>query len=376
VLVHTALALLALVAFMTFVADFGTLWLSRRQAQNSADSGALAGAIAMAYDGGYPFSTADTGPGKQNAFLATQKNFVFGEAPAVNITTDITFPVCPDGTDTCIKVDVYRNQARGNPLPAFFGTLVGLTDQGTKATAMAQILAGNASNCMKPWAIPDKWEELYPTKQAWNPTVTFDLGKDNYVAPSKATGPGTGFTLQADLGTEVVLKHGDPQGAISPGFFFPVVLDPDCKGGNCYRDWISGCAPVTFGIGDSIEVEPGNMVGPTQQGIDDLIAQDKNAKWDTSSKSVIGSCATANPPCASFSPRIVPVPVFNTASYTYAGKSGRTTVDVVNILGFFVEKMSGKDVLGYLVAEPTLFVAGKGEVPAESAFSKVILLVR
>ena len=44
VLVHVAIGLIAFMAFSTFVVDYGVFWLSRRQAQNAADAGALAGA--------------------------------------------------------------------------------------------------------------------------------------------------------------------------------------------------------------------------------------------------------------------------------------------------------------------------------------------
>ena len=45
VLVHVAFAFLALLAFTTFVVDWGVFWLARRQAQNAADAGALAAAM-------------------------------------------------------------------------------------------------------------------------------------------------------------------------------------------------------------------------------------------------------------------------------------------------------------------------------------------
>ena len=50
ILVHVAVALLVLAAFATFIFDFGMFWVSRRQAQNSADAAAMAAAIAIAYD--------------------------------------------------------------------------------------------------------------------------------------------------------------------------------------------------------------------------------------------------------------------------------------------------------------------------------------
>ena len=52
IIIHVAFALLALLAFSAFVVDMGVMWVSRRQAQNAADAGALAGAVALMKDGG------------------------------------------------------------------------------------------------------------------------------------------------------------------------------------------------------------------------------------------------------------------------------------------------------------------------------------
>ena len=68
-------AVISLTAFLTIVADFGLMWTARRQAQNSADAGAIAGAIGLGYDD--PTDYGDTGAAKQNAYLATQTNFVW-----------------------------------------------------------------------------------------------------------------------------------------------------------------------------------------------------------------------------------------------------------------------------------------------------------
>ena len=43
VLVHVAIAMIGLLAFSSFVIDYGVLWAARRQAQNAADAGAMAG---------------------------------------------------------------------------------------------------------------------------------------------------------------------------------------------------------------------------------------------------------------------------------------------------------------------------------------------
>lgn len=92
------------------------------------------------------------------------------------------------------------------------------------------------------------------------------------------------------------------------------------------------------------------MVGPTRQGVQDLVALDPGASWDFSTQQVINSCwqtgtCTGNPG-AKQSPRIVAVPVFDLAHYIATGGPGNGTVRIVNILGFFVIGMQGNDVRG------------------------------
>ena len=387
VLIHVALALVALMAFSTFTIDYGVLWTARRQTQNAADGGALAGAVALAFDNATDFS--DTGPAKSNAYTIMMTHPIWGVPPVVNITTDITFPACPDdGTSNCIRVEVFRNSTRGNALPMMFGQLVGLTTQGVRAVAMAKVANANASDCLKPWGLADKWDERNPTPQAWTYTDTYDptqpggaSGPDLYTAQN-GTSPGTGFTLAADYGTFVQLKVGSPHDAINPGWFQP--LDVTGGGGAAYRANISGCVGKIWKIGDDIPKENGNMIGPTKQGTDDLIALDPNATWDNINKVVTGSCV-ANNSCVdangqpiqySESPRIVAIPVFDLDYYLQTGGTGNGTVRIVNILGFFVTAMSGNDVTGYLCTKPSLLVAGGGTIASASAFVKVITLIR
>ena len=50
VFVQVGISIFVLMAFNVFVLDYGMMWVGRRQAQNAADAGALAGAMARAYD--------------------------------------------------------------------------------------------------------------------------------------------------------------------------------------------------------------------------------------------------------------------------------------------------------------------------------------
>lgn len=387
VLIHVAIALMALLALSALSIDFGVKWVGRGQAQNAADAGALAGAIALSFDN--VADRTDTGPAKQAAWRYSTANGVWGQPPIVNITTDVTFPTCPNGTpDACVRVDVYRNQERGNALPTFFARVAGVMEQGVKATATAQVLAGNASDCLKPWAVADKWIERYPVNTgSWLPTDEFNRyypqgqqngdpiaspdTPDEYSPPGESD-PGTGFTLANDLGTEIVLKWGNPQQATSPGWFYPVQLTQ--PGGDEYRENIGHCAGVTWGIGDLLPVEPGAMIGPTAQGMRDLIALDPNARFvATPEPHIEGSCA---PVCGTQSPRIVAIPIFDPVAYEDGRQSGRITIRIVNILGFFIDQMQGNDVHGYLMTVPGLFDGTNGTVSNASAFNQSIVLVR
>ena len=48
-------------------------------------------------------------------------------------------------------------------------------------------------------------------------------------------------------------------------------------GGDKYRENIASCNGLPIEIGDTLTTEPGNMIGPTKQGVEDLIALDPDA---------------------------------------------------------------------------------------------------
>jgi hypothetical protein len=364
ILVHVAIALLMLVALSAFAVDFGVFWLGRGEAQNSADAGAMAGAVALGFDSAT--DTSDTGPAKTSALLAARANLVVGQAPAVEISTDINFISCPDGTPSpaCIRVDVYRDATHGNALPTWFGHIVGLVSQDTRATATAEAGSANATNCLRPWMIPDKWREVTPPATSFN-------GADVYTRPDPVTGlGGTGYTVAKDYGTIVTLKPGNPKLAIAPGDFYAVDLT-DSKGGNDYRTNIATCRDKTTAIGDFLTVKPGNMVGPTKQGVGDLVAEDPGASWNASTKTIDGSAYAV-------SPRIVPIAMFDPAAFNAQNRqSGTFDLAVVNLMGFFVQGVSGGgDVTGVLISLPGELAARGGKVGSAASFLKFFMLVR
>jgi hypothetical protein len=118
------------------------------------------------------------------------------------------------------------------------------------------------------------------------------------------------------------------------------------------------------------------MAGPAAQGVADLIAKDPYATWNPTTKSVDGGCAAAG--TCPRSPRIIAVPLYDTGLFETSRKqTGRGTIKVVNILGFFVADVDkGKnDITGYFTSVPGLMVNGPA-VGNESGFAKVVQLVR
>jgi len=153
----------------------------------------------------------------------------------------------------------------------------------------------------------------------------------------------TSYQAPQDIGLSITLKVGNPQQAIAPGQFFPVCYPPlDYPGGSpetgadIYREWIAECEPYTVGPGDRLLMQPGNMVGPTTQGMADLVALDPNARWNVGSKSVQGSAY-------GLSPRVAIVPFFDP---TQPPGPGRDWVRVTRLGVLFIEQINGNEVRG------------------------------
>jgi hypothetical protein len=343
---------------------------------------------------------------RQSALTVAAANAVWGEAPDVT-PGDVTFPVCPPGSpgagsNACIRVDVFRNQRpSGNPLPTFFGRLLGINEQGVRATATAEVLFGDSTDCVKPFAIPDRWLEERDDQGApgWSEEDAFErydrqsgavLAPADYYeapgAPGGTHGPnGTGFTRDStamggsDHGRYLVHKSGGPQTAIAPGLYHPVVINPvEGPGGANYRDNIATCDPTVIGPGTVLQMEPGNMVGPTAQGMRDLIGRDPQAQWSPNLYGpglggVSGGCM-ATGACA-ISPRLVAIPAFNPDAYDAGRASGRIDIHVTKVLGFFVERMNGNEVGGYITTYPSSAYEGTSGAPG-AAFVISIALVR
>jgi Flp pilus assembly protein TadG len=407
IIIQVAISLFMLMCFLAFVCDYGVVWASRAQAQNAADAGALAGAIARGYDD-YSNPPAAGGPVQTAATLFAQRNTVWGQAGGVVVSYN-----CPAGVSGggCVRVDVYRNGTNGsNTLPTYFGPLLNVTSQGVRATATAQALPANATNCLKPWAVADKWLEGDdpPPPGSWTQQSVFNPPIDTYIPPY-GTG-GTGFSNRdangnlVNYGMQLMLKFAHPGNAsMSSGWAMDLTLPaPSGGGGSALRADIQGCTTATVAIATQgqqctavdyasgcVGVLTGGMTGPSIQGVSTLIANDSGAYWSDGAGANGGVISQYSP-----SPRIVPVAVFDPQLYLSQGYNGSNgIIKVVNILGFFIEGFckdnsflhesylppctqgGSNDLVGRLVPFNGTMVPN-GVVAGPSAFGQVIRLIR
>ena len=375
-IVQAAMTMLVLIGLSAFVVDHGVLWLSREQAQNAADAGAIAGAIARAYDDIDASPSASTGIVYDTVTEVVRRNPVwFNEA----FTTFGLSYACPPGANRCVRVDVYRDGTLGSvTLPVFFGPVLGITSQRVRATATAEVAVGNGTTCLKPWAIPDKWiEGSVPADDNFKKHAA-GPNPDDYRPPS-AEPPG-GYAFPDDLGRLVTLSFAhpeDPSEPITAGFLLPLAL----PGANTYEQNIAGCNgqlatfDQTIGVGTSAEE------AATNAGFQALFDLEPAASWVDNN---VNSCA---PVCAPISPRLVALAVFDVEEYefmratgnwacdTSAGPSGQC-VNVVNIVGLFIQDVAGGVITGRLARYPGRVWADSPTLTSLSSFLPAITLVR
>ena len=358
-LVFVALGFMGFLAASMLAIDVGMLMTARSQAQNSADAGALAGATALVFND-FDDRTA-TGPAVTNALAGARGNQVMSVNVNV-VPSDVTFPNDPAGLPTRVKVNVFRTGARGNPVSTLIAQYFGISTADIQATATAEASAADSMTCVKPFTIPDRWLENGTRGSTGDDAFT--PGADVYRDPFDPNP--TGYDAERDKGTLITLKANNDS-KIAPSFYYPWDMDGSNRGADDYRWSIGNCNVDVMGFGQTFVAKPGNMVGPTKQGMDDLIARDPDARWDTTQNKVI---STKYP-----SPRVVAIPLFDPVYY-YEGKaSGRNaSLRFINYLGFFLERMSGNEVVGRITPIGGL---RRGGLPAPNgAFPRVIRLVQ
>jgi Flp pilus assembly protein TadG len=365
--VFVGIGFMGFMAATTLAIDVGMFMTARSQAQNAADSGALAGAVALAFNDFNDRS--NSGPAVQSALSASRANSVMREQVSVT-ADDVTFPQAPSGQNNRVRVTVRRAAERSNAIPTFIGPLFGLPSVDIMATATAEAAPANAMTCVKPFIIPDKWRETQ--SPPWDSDDTFEMydnkgrllaNPDVYV-PATQSGY-TGYNQESDRGRQLVIRAGSGNN-INPTFYYSLAMNNE-TGGSDYRWNIANCNTSIVRMGDLVIQEPGNMVGPTIQGAEELIARDPGAYWDTAKNGVITSMHP--------SPRVFPIPLYDPVYYAEGKAAGRyADFKVANWIGFFLDRVASNQLYGRIIPIAGI-LDSNGPTPEAGGLPRAIRLV-
>ncbi len=353
------LGAIALVGAGDLSVDVGYFYVVRNQLQNAVDSAALAGAEGLMEQ---PNNFTTSGRAVQLAQQYATKNKAAG-LPVNLAASEITFPKA-----NVIKIDITR------PAQTFFARafhLAQINIRVNSVAAVATITGGGGPGSWRPWAPMDQFGHgalcvgpndadvnVPPHGNFSTKTHTWKgikVNTDRYVSPYDPSVAGTDLTKESDCANvtgyitprdvminnaTILLKNSS---WYTPGNFG--AIDLGGTGANVYRANIANGWNGVLNLGDIITTEPGNMVGPTLQGVQDLVAKDPPAqlqKDNTGRWVVVSSAYPVNE-----SPRIVPIPMYSPLE---APGNGKTTFPMRSMAAFFVHSaQNGQQVRGTFI---------------------------
>jgi hypothetical protein len=333
-----AVSMVALLALLSLGIDLGMAYTARAEAQRVADSAALAGASVF-WEAEPPLDPVAAAEARAREYAA--KNVVRNRP--VDPDEDVMVWVLLN--DQRVRVRIER---RG--LPTWFARFIGRDHLTVSAIAAASVMDAGAAKCLMPWAVIDLFSvDTWPTVVRPEQPMPYDPNQQHWYAP-KLTGsePSTGFGAlpEEDWGRELVIKSQRPTEPYvpEPGVFLPLRMansegQEACSTGGggggsqdpgaaVYRRNICSCNETNVEIGQQIPIQTGNMVGPTRQGVNELIGKDPDATWTGDpDHPVEGGLGMA-------SPRIVSMIMIGPDEID---SSGMQRVTVVNLGRFFIE---------------------------------------
>jgi len=276
--IFTVLLFLAMLTIIAVVVDFSRMQFMRNQMQTAADGAALAGAVQL-------LRTPKTDYLAQAKTYAAA-NTLLGSSIVVNDTDVVlgnwngsTRVFTAGGSPTtadAVQVTVRHNSSY------LMANVLGWAPK--KIAARSVAWAGPAvskTNCMKPWAM---WYGLlrraintYRGIPINSTTDTASLNQDDLQALREMSDAQRTFNLFLGATTK-------KDNTLNPGNFYAVDLPPvqyadgtagnPLTGGGAYRNALAGAdsvngSPICYdvGVGDILQTEPGQMAGPTRQGV-------------------------------------------------------------------------------------------------------------
>jgi hypothetical protein len=394
-LAMVAVCMVAILGMSALAVDLAAGYAWRAEAQKIADSGALAGGSAF-----LDLPDAEAVPEARNrAYEYALQHTIKGvQVDSSELTVEVI------EAERKVRVTVRRTG-----LPVWFSRVLGFDSLDVAALAAAQAVAAGAARCLKPIALPDLWTDADQDDgdNVWEPGEDWEYGSDPNDRYQRWDGPGdpdgtsaTGYgsdarnDLDGDYGRSVQIKATDPQSEFNfePGIFFPWRLPPDpnmeeCdKGGGgsndagaaTYRQNICSCNVSPIQLDTPYELQPGNMVGPTYQGVSELIDEDPDVYWEPNANSGQGGPARPDPNAPSGwedlgtgTSRVVKIALFDPTQIT---ASGMQTIEFNNFALMFLEAQANPQ--APVVARFMYFASGEESTgPTQGSLVRYLRLV-
>jgi Flp pilus assembly protein TadG len=329
---------LLLVCFLVIAAlciDLGVFYTARTSAQHAADAAALAGAFTFVNTP----TAAQPAAAQQSAIAVAAANKILGQSVTVT-PGDITV----DTTNRRVTVTVAR--LGDNGIGTFFAKAIGVTNVSvqTQATAQASRTAGG-SRCIKPIYIPNTVLSAAATTQAACDAgeVLFDPhNPGQFSAWAKNTDgnfkySGMCATIRPTSPADV--KKGD----FSPGQFFSLDFGSGgstyrCVWSSCLNDIACNADQSVIACGKEYPVKTGDMVGPTKQGVGDLIGDSPDTWVD------VGQYETPSGTILDTSRSLGTVPVWDNCNHPIGSGTNGQTAAVLGFVEVFVDGMGNSTV--------------------------------
>ncbi len=332
-MIMVAVSIFMLFAFAVLAIDMSLIQLAKNQLQNAADAAALSAAIVYGITGNDQVAATAEAiriAGLNRAIQTTQQ-------PVTITAADVSFPLAEH-----VRVQTHRTVLTNNPVQLYFMRILDATHTNLgdmTAHAVAALSPIGATSCLKPWVFPDRWDDL-DGDSLWDAGEPYD--------PIT-----TGYKVPDDVGTLITLKFSAGGSTPKTGWYQPIRFGPvnrggpNCQGADCYRTYISECEPYMVALGDTMEFEMGNMIGPTRQGWNNLYNLDPNATFNTSTGTIENSAFA-------ISPRMIKIAMYDpTAGVIVSTSGGSEKYTVVTKFAFL-----------FIEAPP----AGGNEVPVTARF--------
>lgn len=361
-LVLVALSMFLLLGMAALAVDMSAAFAWRSEAQKIADAAALAGGSAF-----LDFQQSEAEPyARSRAYAYAIEHTLKG----VKVdSSEVTVQVIP--ADYKVRVWINRTD-----MPTWFANILGFNGVDIGAMAAAQASGAGTAKCLKPFALPDMWDDVdddMDGNDIWTPDEDWQFGSDEadryqrYDGPDATytNGPPTGYGSEfrgtdRDYGRSIQLKAADPNDPynFTPGIFFPwrLPIDEDqascdsggggggSTGGAVYRRNICECNDSQIDLFTPYDLEPGNMIGPTFQGISELLDEDPDVYWEPSANGGKGGPVRPLPGggweyVGEATPRVIKIALFAPGQIQ---SSGMQSIEFNNFALMFLQDMPGQ----------------------------------